>query len=139
MPRFQVRVVGTDGSATSQRRILDDCVRMEDKEEFRLLFDCDWLCGGTFQYCYDGGDVVTGTIAYEEMYSPPTVFTYTRSKPGSGRLLEVGFKRTGIDDEYHIQQIMLINNDYLPGGRVLRFGDTVDEADVVRDNETERE
>lgn len=131
MPRFAVRVVGPSGDGITEKNVIDDCVRMKDGERFRLLFDCDWQSGGSFRFCYDGGKITHGTIAYEEIYAPPDIFVYERSDVGKGRLLEVGFTRNGTVEEV-VYQFMIMNNDFTKDGLVIRFGDCVPEEEVVR-------
>jgi hypothetical protein len=138
--RFTVSIVGPNGKLSSKHPILPPgVVRMDDSERFRLLFENDWKSPGQVSYVYDGSPNTLSLpepIEHGELVPSPQTFTYTRTESvGIGRLIEVSFKRAGVDTVSTM--IMLINNDYNKDGSAIHFGD--ENGDVIRGRATRAE
>jgi len=125
MMRFEASIVGVSGSRTSRRAVLPgNFIRMDDKEQFRILFENEWTTGGKVFYIYDGGEMmqIEETLEHGEIVVCLETFTFLKTPVGEGRLVEVRFERPlfpPIDVQY-----MIINNDYnAADGSAIRYGE----------------
>lgn len=123
--RFTMSVVGKNARPSSKHSILPgNVVRMDSGEEFRILFENDWVSGGRVDYAYEQ---TRGSIRVEggELCAPATVFQYRQTKrAGEGRILCCEFYRDGLATIPSVHELILINNDYNADGSAVHLGDT---------------
>ena len=128
--RFTVKIVGYQGSVSTQRPILrGDFVRMDQGEKFRLYFENDWDVGATVKYVYDSQAVEKCEMEPNSIMTHDQIITYESTGRGGGRLLEINCTLHTTNPRPPIEkQIMFINNDYNEDGSVINYGDTGDGA-----------
>jgi|UniRef100_A0A6C0IX71 hypothetical protein len=129
--RFLVSIVDKDG-VSKKHMSTSSVVRMDDNEEFRLLFESEWKLPGRVVYCYDGSDTfgVISSIRQGDIIASKESFIYRRtSRIGDAREMYITFLRDGKPADE--RKIFLINNDYYEDGTVVHHGQARDGKLVI--------